>query len=194
MDHRGNTVPQLQCNSCIRGCDKYQNFQWAPPNGQCQESFLQDGKGFPRYHLQGVSLVHLSFGPCSGDVGPGYCHVRSSVNGHEAYFFTDQALCYHTSCPPLCCLSVAIWIFLPVPTSLRFLYRFRRWSSFFASVQQWQLPQKWPGSPHVRHAGCWWAVGVVGDDGPSRMSLRSLAGAKRASQPPYPLPPAWGLD
>jgi hypothetical protein len=42
---------------------------------------------FPRYRLQRVDLVLLSYGPSDGDVGPGYSH------GHEARLVTDAALC-----------------------------------------------------------------------------------------------------
>jgi hypothetical protein len=33
--------------------------------------YLQDRDGFPRYRLQPVALIWLSFGPSGGDVGPG---------------------------------------------------------------------------------------------------------------------------
>jgi hypothetical protein len=59
----------------------------------CQENFLQVGEGFPRYCLQLVALVRLSFEPYDGDVGPGDRHVRPGVYGHEAWFVTDLALC-----------------------------------------------------------------------------------------------------
>lgn len=60
--------------------------------GQCHESFLQDGEGFSRYHLQRVALIRLPFGPTGSDVSPGHSNVPPGVD-HEASFVTDPALC-----------------------------------------------------------------------------------------------------
>jgi hypothetical protein len=53
--------------------------------GQCEETLVQDGKGFPRYRLQRVALVRLFFGPPGGDVGYG--------DDHEVWFVTNPVLC-----------------------------------------------------------------------------------------------------
>lgn len=63
-------------------CDirnEYPNFQWASPQGQCQE-ILFDNRRLP-------------FGPSAGDVGPDDSHVRSDVDSDEAWFVTVLALC-----------------------------------------------------------------------------------------------------
>jgi hypothetical protein len=89
--------------------NEYSNFQWAPPQCQCQENWLQDGEGFPIHHLQHVALVQLPFGPSIGDFGPGNSHVRLSVSGHEAWFVIDPGLgsarCLTVGHPSVC-LSV----------------------------------------------------------------------------------------
>jgi hypothetical protein len=73
---------ELVCNTG----HEYPNFQWVPPQGQCQGNFLQDREGFPRYHLQQVAFVWLPFRPSGDDIGPGESHT------HEALFLTNPAL------------------------------------------------------------------------------------------------------
>jgi hypothetical protein len=65
-----------------------------------QENFLQNGEGFPRYCLQCVMLLWLSFVPSGGDVRPGHSYVCSSVHGNEAWFVTNPALCDQASVGP----------------------------------------------------------------------------------------------
>jgi hypothetical protein len=55
--------------------DEYPNFQWAPPQNQCQENFLPYGEGFYRYRLQRVTFVWPSLGPYGGDVRPGQSRI-----------------------------------------------------------------------------------------------------------------------
>jgi hypothetical protein len=93
-------------------CDignEYPNFQCAPPQGQCLENFLQDEEDFLGYRLQRETLVRLSFGPSGCDVGPGDSDVRFSVDGHEAWFVTDPALCDQASVCPFRDDSASWW-------------------------------------------------------------------------------------
>jgi hypothetical protein len=59
----GTLGPQMHCmcpgvqlqDELICDTDKYQNIQWTPPQGQCQENFHHDGETFPRYRLERVA-------------------------------------------------------------------------------------------------------------------------------------------
>lgn len=102
----------------------------------------------------------------------------------------------HHFCPLLYCFSVAIRTTLPVPVCLSEVFHLVSRSGRFLPSSR---GGNYPGRCLALHrfntldvGGLLVWLGLGG--GPPRMSLPSLAGAWRASQPLYPLPPARVLD